>query len=848
MTVTLSIDDTHVEAPKGSTVLAAADSAEIYIPRLCSHPDLPTAVGMLPVEFVYRGEQRFDGNGQGESFEGCQLCLVEIGGAADFVQACNTRVEAGMVVHTNTPELQARRRDKLASVLARHPHACLTCAQREGCSRTQCSANVPEAERCCSLLGNCELQRFAEYVGIREDIPRYVPTGYPVLERDPLFVRDNNLCIGCLRCVRACRELRGVEALGFVYVPDADSAGGDRVIVGAIAPTLERAACRFCTACVEVCPTGALMDRRLDGTVGRYKLSQRDAALVPCRATCPARTDVPRYVRLVGQGRYAEAAAVIRERAPFPAVLGHVCFHPCEDVCRRGEVNAAVSIAAIKRCAGERDDRRWRERSQPEPPTGKQIAIVGAGPAGLTAAYYLALKGNSVTIFEAQDEPGGMLRYGIPEFRLPRAVLRREVSDILGHGITLRAGVFVGRDLDFEELRRDFDAAVLTVGLQLSRKLELPGAELDGVLWGLEFLRTVNSDQRPTIGPRVVVIGGGGVAIDVGLTARRLGAFEVQIACLETRDEMPAYEREVALALEEGVVLHTSWGPKRILGNGRVAGIELVRCSSVFDAAGYFRPTFDEAVAMSLDADTVILAVGQVPDLAFLNGARLGSDSEKAATALPGVFAAGDMTGGDMSVVHAITSGRRAAEAVHQYLGGAGVVERSLVPLEEPVPWLGRVEGFAELPRARMSTLPLAERDNSAVVELGLSEETALAESARCLQCDLRLQLGANPHPPESCLHFDAEQVSTVPAIEGVYQLLSVTKEVFHIAGTMNLRRDLEEQLVTNENACFFTWEADPMYTKRESELIQQFLQQHGHLPGAGDELDDLYDDLDDLF
>jgi hypothetical protein len=201
-----------------------------------------------------------------------------------------------------------------------------------------------------------------------------------------------------------------------------------------------------------------------------------------------------------------------------------------------------------------------------------------------------------------------------------------------------------------------------------------------------------------------------------------------------------------------------------------------------------------------------------------------------------------------MSVVHAIAAGRRAAGAVHQYLGGADAVERALVPLQEPEPWLGRVEGFAELARAGMPTLPLAERNNSAVVELGLSEETALAESARCLQCDLRLQLRANPHPPKAWLRFDPEQVSNVPAIEGVYQLLDAERQVFHIAGTMNLQKDLEEQLVTNENACFFIWEADPMYTKRESELMQRFLQQHGYLPGAGGELDDLYDDLEDLF
>jgi hypothetical protein len=354
----------------------------------------------------------------------------------------------------------------------------------------------------------------------------------------------------------------------------------------------------------------------------------------------------------------------------------------------------------------------------------------------------------------------------------------------------------------------------------------------------------------------VVVIGGGGVAMDVALaalrqaqdTARRLGAMDVQLACLECRHEMPAYQREIALALEEGVALHPSWGPTRILGDGHVSGVALMRCTSVFDAAGRFSPTFDESVTTTLAADTVILAIGQAADLGFLNGERLRADPDTGTTALPGVFAAGDVAGGDMSVVHAMASGRRAAAAVDRYLGGDGVVVRPLISAETPAPWMGRIEGFAGLSRAAMPTLSLAERSSFAPIELGLTDEAAMAEGIRCLQCDLRLQLGANPHPPEAWLPFDAEHVAEVPAIEGVYQVLNATKEVFHIAGTMNLRRDLEEQLVANENACFFIWEADPMYTKRESELIQQFLQRYGHLPGLGGELDELYDDLDDLF
>ena len=850
-TLSLIIDDTSIEAPQGISILEAADRAGIYIPRLCSHPDLPPAAGLLPVESIYRGDQHFTNQVQDREFEGCRICLVRIDGREEFARACNTPVEHGMVVHTDTPELRAQRRENLAPFLARHPHACLTCAQRDGCSRTQCSTNVPETERCCLLLGDCELQRLADYVGISEDIPRYVPAGYPLLDLDPLFTRDYNLCIGCLRCVRACSELRGVHALGFVF--DSDGNG----IVGPVSPSLGSSACRFCTACVEVCPTGALMDKRPDSSAVHYRPDERQAALVPCRATCPAQTDVPRYVHLIGEGRFAQAAAVVRERAPFPNTLGHVCFHPCEDACRRREVTDPISIAALKRCAVGLDDGLWRQRSQPDPATGRRVAVIGAGPAGLTAAHYLSLKGHGVTVFEARPSAGGMLRHGVPPFRLPRHALERDLHDILSSGISLQTSTRIGTDLAFDELRDRYDAVVLAVGLQVSRRLDLPAVDLDGVYWGLEFLRAAVADNRPSVGQRVVVVGGGGVAMDAALTAHRLGATEIRVACLETREEMPAYEREVALALEEGTLLCASWGPARILGNNHVTGVELVRCASAFDAAGTFAPTFDESITTTLECDTIILAVGQTADLALLDSRQLRPDPDTCASAWPDVFVAGDIAGGDMSVVHAIAPGRRAAEAADRYLGGDGAVLRELVEPETVSPYLGRAEDFAGLRRATMPTLSLEERfagaspdrtRGSALVELGLSQEAAQAEASRCLRCDLRLELRDNPHPPEAWLPFDTRHVAEVPAIEGVYQLLGATKEVFCITGTMNLRDDLQQRLSSDNEASFFVWEADPLYTKRESELIQRFLHQHGHLPGAGGELDDLYDDMDDLF
>jgi predicted molibdopterin-dependent oxidoreductase YjgC len=231
-----------------------------------------------------------------------------------------------MVVTTNNDRIKSKRQENLIPILTRHRHACLTCAQQEGCPRTQCSSNVPENERCCSQFGHCELQTVANYVGISDATPKWVPTDYPVISEQPLFERDYNLCIGCTRCVRACRDLREIEAIGFVY----DANGF--VQVGTMTPTLEESGCKFCTACVEVCPTGTLVDKSV-------RAGKKEADLVPCKEACPAHIDVPAYLRLIAQGKQDEANAVVREKVPFPGILGRVCIHPCEEACRRAEVN-----------------------------------------------------------------------------------------------------------------------------------------------------------------------------------------------------------------------------------------------------------------------------------------------------------------------------------------------------------------------------------------------------------------------------------------------------------------------------------------------------------------------------
>ncbi|MHC1590301.1 MAG: FAD-dependent oxidoreductase [Candidatus Hecatellaceae archaeon] len=834
----LFINDTEVTVEEGASILEAARKLNIYIPAICYHPDLPPPGKVKSTTVIFRGEEKIEGDTPEKEFEGCRLCLVEVEGWEDLALACNTPVSEGMKVYTDTPRVVEARKRELMRIMAKHPHACLICAQKEGCDRESCSTDVPVDERCCPKFGDCELEKVAEYIGIREDTPRYVPQHLPVIESEPLFLRDYNLCIGCTRCVRACQELRGVGALGFVYK-------NGEVIVGTVAPTLKDSDCRFCGACVEVCPTGALMDKEL-------KEAEREADLVPCKYACPAGVDVPKYVYLVSKGRFAEAAAIIREKVPLPNILAHACSRPCENVCRRGKVNESVSICALKRFAMENDSEIWRQKLRVAEPTGKKVAIIGSGPAGLTAAYYLARLGHSVSIFEEMPEPGGMLRYGVQEYRLPKEVVEKDLKEILSLGVEIRTGVVFGQNLTFESLRdQGFEAILLAVGLQSSRRLKVEGSELEGIMGGLDFLRDVRLGKIKSLKGEVLVIGGGNVAMDVALTALRLGAGRVQVVCLEKPEEMPAFPWEIEQAVEEGIAIHNSYGVKRILGeNGRVASVELMRCLSVFDEEGKFNPTFDETVTKTVKADTLILAIGQAPDFSWLKtdqikiseAGTIQVNTNTMQTDIPGVFACGDIVNGPASIVEAVASGRNAAFAIDRYLGGTGTLEDSFADIGEISHWLGREEGFAYKPRVKMPRLPLEKRKgNFAEVELGFNEKMAVEEAGRCLRCDLRLLISPPILPPEKWLKLTEENVAQAPEAEGVFQLLDENKAVIYIKGTSNLRKDLEAQL-SNPKAKYFMYEEAKMFTMRESELLQQYIKKHGKLPEQNVELEeDLY-------
>jgi NADH-quinone oxidoreductase subunit F len=468
-----------------------------------------------------------------------------------------------------------------------------------------------------------------------------------------------------------------------------------------------------------------------------------------CLNACPAGVDVPAYVSLAAGGRFAEALAVHRERNPFAGICGRVCPAFCEQRCRRGDIDQPVAIRSIKRFMAD------HELAVPWTPVRLQaakperVAVVGSGPAGLTAALRLAQQGYPVTVFEALPVAGGMMAVGIPEYRLPRDVLNREIDHIRAAGVEILCNRALGRDFRLDELfdQRGFNAVVLAIGAHRSLRLAVEGEDLPGVVMGIDFLRETALGRAPDIrGRRVAVIGGGNVAVDAARTAWRLGAAEVHIVYRRTRADMPAYPEEVEAAHEEGIHLHFLAAPARILGPDAVTGLEIQHQKlAEFDAGGRRRPVPAEGALEVLPVDIVIPAVGQEPDHRCIQGSGLSTNRNATLTVGPslattraGVFAAGDAVSGPASVIEAVAHGNRVALEVDAFLR-TGRQEAVRIPLEAQLPPLGwNMEDYSETPRLQTTTIPVAERrDGFGEVDLPPAEADVRTECRRCLRCDL---------------------------------------------------------------------------------------------------------------
>ncbi len=473
------------------------------------------------------------------------------------------------------------------------------------------------------------------------------------------------------------------------------------------------------------------------------RISRKDFIVPRCTSSCPAGIDVPRYIRAVNNGLYGDALAVIREKIPFPTVCADACFAPCEDACAYRQYGDPIAIRALKRTAVEEGDEQWKENLEKASSSGKKVAIVGAGPAGLTAAYYLALAGHAATVYDAFPEPGGMMRYGIPEYRLPESRLKSDIDEIMALGVEFKGGVNIGEDLSLEELTNEFDAVFIASGANSSAQIPLEGRDKSGVLWGWEFLKDVSLGNAPEINGKVAVVGGGNVALDVALTAKRLGATEVNVVCLETREEMPAHPWEIKLAEEEGVHIYNAWAPKTILGEDSVVGLGMMKCTSCFDGACNFNPTYDDLITHKVDAETVILAIGQSPVLEFAkNGVDVAqnlivANDTDLSTSNGKVFAGGDVVTGPQSIIDAIAQGRLAADSMDRFLGGSGVVQQKLAPAEDEV-WLAPMERVIRSRNEMAHLAPWERVQGFDQVEQSLTPDQIKAESSRCLDCDVR--------------------------------------------------------------------------------------------------------------
>jgi len=538
-------------------------------------------------------------------------------------------------------------------------------------------------------------------------------------------------CLGLATCVNACPF-------------DALSIGEDGL------PEVNEYLCTGCGTCEAICPKGII---RLTSQTRRIQhLYTEDECTSPCQRTCPAGIDIPEYIRQINQGNYKQAIMVIKERNPLPLTCGRVCPHPCEDMCRLGKVCDPVNINHLKRFIADRE-MNTNERITPykAPETGKRVAIIGGGPSGLTCAYYLARLGHSPTIFEAMPKLGGMLRYGIPEYRLPKAILDWEIAGILEMGVEVKTDVSMGADFTIKSLTDDgFDAFFLGTGAWDTRSLGVEGEDLEGVLPGTHFLIDRGLEKETPIGNKVAIIGGGNTALDAARTSWRLGAKEVTIIYRRSRKEMPANDIEIEEAAKEGVIFHYLAAPTKLMGKeGKLTHLEYLEMElGEPDESGRRRPVPKKGTETVIEVNNVINAIGQFPMTGFLEKDGVGLSKRNTIevtnpltgeTTKEGVFAGGDAVAGASIAVEAIGAGRKAARSIHCYLSGEPVcVPDNVITQKSTLPDVEELVSVKESDRVHMPELSVDERRLSfKEVELGLEEHMVKDESERCLRCGL---------------------------------------------------------------------------------------------------------------
>lgn len=531
--------------------------------------------------------------------------------------------------------------------------------------------------------------------------------------------------------------------------------------------------CVACGQCVENCPVNAIqLGRKLCAkiplpekkertardhmwSIKDYNLDYREnrqnvceEGTSPCKTACPAHIAVQGYIKLASQGKYMEALELIKKENPFPAVCGRICPHGCESECTRGEIDEPIAIDEIKKFIADQEldsDKRFIPERRHE--YGKKIGIVGAGPAGLSCAYYLAIDGYKVTVFEKEDKLGGMLTLGIPSFRLEKDIVDAEIDILKEMGVEFKTGVEVGKDITLDDLRKDgYEGFYLAIGAQGGRKLGIEGEDADGVITGVEFLRSVNLGKDVKLPRRAIVIGGGNVAIDVARTASRTGATDVKMFCLESREEMPALVEEIEETLEEGITIGNGWGPKRIVvENGKVTGVEFKKCTSVFNSDGRFAPEYDENDTMIVETDVVLLSIGQSIEWGnLLDGSKVELNRNNTAkadgltyqTAEKDVFVGGDAFTGPKFAINAIAAGKEAAISLHRFVQpgqsltlGRDRREYHMFDKDNVV-----IEGFDNVPRQRIGHNPEA-KNSFKDDRVTFTEEQMKKETERCLGC-----------------------------------------------------------------------------------------------------------------